>query len=257
MSRQKRLNILNTDRHFNINLMRASDIEKKVKVNRLNEATIEKEMDELARKSKRYPLRNKTEYIIYQEKYTNDNLIQKVIKHGGGITYYTSTIIPYYVLTQLAMNLNSEVVYSIRKNFTDREQENIELSYMATRVIIDVPVVIPDISPYELLFSLEKLKTDVDKIQLSFPPLRPEEISERHKEYYEQVGDLFYVKAQYKYEYFQYIQTSLSLWKMNIWIVTTTEEEYEAMDKIIQKAVKKRSTKTKVKPDSEAVELNV
>ena len=46
--RVKRLNIYNTDRHFNINLMKREDIANKIKVNRLNEKEIEKEMDELS-----------------------------------------------------------------------------------------------------------------------------------------------------------------------------------------------------------------
>lgn len=259
MARAKRLNILNTDRHLNVNLMKREDIENKVKVHRLNEEEIEQEMDELHKKSRRYPIRNNKEYLIYQEKYTNDTLIAKIIQHGGGVSYYTNTILPYQVLTQLSRNLNSEVIYSIRKPFTDKEQENIELSYMGTKVIIDCPVVIPDTNPYDLLFCLEKIKTNVDKVQLSFPPLRETEIAERHKEYYEKIGDLYYVKASYKYKYFQHVQTSLSLWKMNIWLVTNTPKEHKELTEIIDKVKEKRSPKkkkVKEEPKPKAVKAN-
>lgn len=253
-TRQKRLNINNTDRHYNINLMQAKEIENKVMVTRLNEKEIEENMDSLAKRSRRFPVRDTLEYIIFQERYTNDRLIKKLIQHGGSITYYTNTILPYYVLTQLSMNLSSEVVYSMRKEFTDKEQENIELSYMATKVIIDLPVVIPDINPYDVLMSLEKLKTNVDNVQLSYPPLHKSEIADRHKEYYEQKGDFFYVKPHYKYDYFKYIQTSLSIWKMNIWLVCDNDLDFIAVDRFVQKERDRRSINIKNKLPKKLVE---
>ncbi|WP_459610021.1 hypothetical protein, partial [Bilophila wadsworthia] len=74
--RVKRLNIYNTDRHFNINLMKREDIANKIKVNRLNEKEIEKEMDELSEVSVVTPvwtmnMKNEKSYLLYQEKYTN------------------------------------------------------------------------------------------------------------------------------------------------------------------------------------------
>lgn len=245
MSAKKRLNVGNTNRHYNINLMKSADIERKIKIHRLNEDKIEKEMDTLEKRSRHLPLRDTKEYLIYQEKYTNDKLIRKVISHGGSVSYYTTSVVPYYVLTQLANHTDSEVVYSIKKEYTDRERENIELSYMATKVIIDCPMVIPDMSPYDLLFALHDLKTNVDKVQLSFPPLK--EIGERHKEYYELRDGKYHVKPHYKYMFFEYIQHSLSLWKMNIWLVSSDKVDYEALQRLIDKAKRKRSPKKKKK----------
>lgn len=239
--RTKRLNIGNTDRMFNINLMRESDIEEKIKVTRLNEKEIEENMDVLEKRSRKLPLKDSNEYLVYQEKYTNDRLLNKLFSHGGMITYYTNTIIPYYVLQKLSMNLNSEVVYSIRKPFSDEEQENIELSYMATRVIIDIPVVIPDMNPYDILFTLEKLKTNVDSVQISFPRIHKSNIKEHHKEYYEKSGDFYYAKPNYKYMYFKYVQTSLSIWKMNIYLVANDDDDYKALEKLVNKEVIRRN----------------
>lgn len=245
--RVKKLNIFNTDRYFNVNLMKRTDIEEKRKITRLNEATIEEEMDLLEARSRKYPVRDTNSYLIFQEKYTNDALIEKVISHGGEVSYYTDTVVPYYVLKQLAMNLESEVIYTLRPEFTEKEQENIELSYMATRVVIDVPIVLPDMSPYDLLFILHPLKTNVDRVQLSFPPLHKDELSERHMEYYEQVPntDLYTMKPHYKYSFFKYIQTSLSIWKMNIWIVCDNTADYDAMNNFVQKDLSKRSVTRK------------
>lgn len=244
--RVKRLNIYNTDRHFNINLMKREDIARKIKVNRLNEKEIEKEMDELSEVSVVTPvwtmnMKNEKSYLLYQEKYTNDTLIQKLFKHAGSVSYYTDTIVPYYVIEQIAKNLTSEVIYPTKPKYENREIENIQLAFTACPVTIDCPVVIPDVSPYDVLFALHPLKTSVDKVQISFPWLSESEISDRHRRYYHKVGDHYEVKAKYKYQFFKYVQTSLSIWAMNIWIVCDSDEDFANVDYYVQKEKNKRN----------------
>lgn len=231
--------------------MRKSDIVNKIKVTRLNEEQIEKEMDELARKTRHIPLRDENEYLIYQDKYSNDRITQKIMNHGGRVSYYTTSIVPYYIVKQLSMNLESEVIYLVRKDFTDQEVENIEMSNMATRVILDCPLVVPDMSPYDLLFAVHDLKGNVDQIQISFPSLT--EIAPRHEQYYEQYEDgKYYLKSMYKFRYFKYIQNSLSIWKMNIFILADSEEDYESLWKYIEKD--KPGTRKKVEKKSQKEE---
>lgn len=242
MARKKRLNINNTDRYFNIQLMLKDDITNKIKVTRLNEDEIEQEMDELAEKStRRMNAKNDKSYILYQEKYNNDTLIHKLLNYAGSVTYYSTTIVPYYVTRELAKNLQSEVVYPVKPYYEPREIENIQMNFTACPVSLDCPVVIPDISPYDILFAVHPLKTSVDKIRISFPALLPEEIQPRHKEFYYKAGDHYEVLPHVKYRYFKYIQTSLSLWKMNIWLVCDSEEDKEEIQKLIDKDQKKRS----------------
>lgn len=241
-AREKRLNIYNTDRYFNINLMKRSEITDKIKVNRLNEKEIEAEMDALAVKSSpRIAMRNDKSYILYQEKYTNDTLIAKILKHGGSVSYYTDTIVPYYVLKELAKNLTSEVVYPTKPSYEAREIENIQMSFTACPVVVDCPVVVPDISPYDILFALHPLKTNVDKVHISFPWLALGELQERHRRFYHQVGDHYELKPKYKYEFFKFVQTSLSIWAMNIWLVCDSDEDYNAVNEYVRKEQAKRS----------------
>lgn len=241
-ARKKRLNIGNTDRYFNIQLVKREDIGKKIKVTRLNEEEIEKNMDLLAARSHRMKVKDNNEYLIYQETYTNDKLIQKIINHGGRVSYYTDSIVPYYVLEQLSRNLKSEVIYSLRPSFTSREIENIELSAMATPVTLDIPIVLPDMSPYDLLFILHPLKTNVDSAQISFPPLQKSEMKKRHYKYYHRVNDHYEMKPKYKYAFFKYVQTSLSIWKMNIFLVCDSDEDYDAVNAFVQEEITKRTS---------------
>ncbi|QPW37239.1 hypothetical protein GMNKNHGO_00017 [Enterococcus phage vB_Efa29212_3e] len=244
--RVKRLNIYNTDRYFNINLMKKEDIARKIKVNRLNEEEIEREMDELASNPLKTPIgymdrTNEKSYILYQEKYTNDRLIQKLFKHAGSVSYYTDTIVPYYIIEQISKNLTSEVIYPTKNSYENREIENVQLAFTACPVTIDCPVVLPDVSPYDVLFALHPLKTNVDKIQISFPCLTEEEFDTRHEEYYHKVGSHYEVKSEYKYKFFKYVQTSLSIWAMNIWLVCDSDEDYNKIDRYIQKEKIKRN----------------
>lgn len=239
--RKKRLTVYNTDRYFNINLMLREELESKVKVTKLNETDIEKQMDELELKSNRLKVKDDKEYLVYQESYSNDTLLNKLMNHAGSLTYYTDTTVPYYVIKGLANNVTSEAVFSSREDFTYDEIDNVALTSSATSVIVDVPVVIPDISPYDILFMLHPLKNHVDKVQLSFPRLRPNEMSERHKKYYHKVGDFYEVKPKIKYKYFKHIQTSLSIWKMNIYIVCDSKDDYQTLDKMVQRDLDKRN----------------
>lgn len=239
--RKKRLTIYNTDRYYNVNLMLRTDLESKIKVTKLNEKTIEAEMDKLAEVSGRLNERDNKSYIMYQESYLNDTLLQKLMRHAGSLTYYTDTEVPYYVIKGLANNPNSEAVYGSRRDFTYDEVDNVALTFTASTVVIDVPVVIPDISPYDLLFMLHPLKTNVDKVQLSFPKLKKSEIAPRHAKYYHKVGDFYEVKPKIKYRYFKYIQTSLSIWKMNIYIVCDSPEDKHALNMLIERELNKRN----------------
>lgn len=238
--RVKRLNIGNSDRHFNVNVMRRKEIEEKTKITRLNEKKIEEAMDVMIERSKRYPLRDGNSYIIYQERYTNDRLIQKLAKHAGQVTYYTDTIIPYYVIKQLADSPDSECIYAVRKEFNQKEVENIELCSMATNVVIDVPIILPDTSPYDLLFSLHALKTHVEEVQLSFPSIERAHIRKEHLKYYTEVDGMYLIKPKYQYEFFNYVQRSLSIWKMNLWLVAENEFQYKKLHTYIEKEKTRR-----------------
>lgn len=238
--RQKRLLIGNTDRHYNVNYMLKSDIEDKIKVTKLNEAEIESEMDNLIATSKRFPRRNSLDYLIYQSRYKNDTLIKKVMEHAGGVSYYTDSIVPYHVLKDLAKNLDGECVYQLKKKFSVEEIHNINLAFMATRVVIDAPVILPEVNPYDVLFALHDIKTDVDEVQFSFPPLKEEVIQEHHKRFYVKRNDgLYHLKTKYKFSFFKYVQNSLSVWGANIHLVCEDPQDMEALKKLIDKDRKK------------------
>lgn len=239
MSRKRFLNIYNSDRSRNTNLTTTEEVSKSIKVTRLNEGEIEKEMDELAKASDIIAVRDEKKYLIYKQKYGNDTVNHKVIKHGGFIQYYSDGRVPLPIINDLAQVPQSEIIYACKKEHPKEDVDNVYLASMATSVVVDVPVVLPDINIYDYLFSLHPLRYHVDKVRLSFPPLQETELSSRHKKYYYLHNGKYYMKAKYKYQCFCHLQEPLSTWKMNLWIVCDDQLDREKVHNLIEKDNKK------------------
>lgn len=245
MCARKTLTIGNTDRYFNLHVMYKDDIKEYIKVTRKNENRIEREIDSLISRSSRYNLKTDEKYLIFNEKYNNDRLIDKLTRHAQSLRFYTDKVAPYYVIKGLANNNQSSIVYQLHKAYTNKELENIELAYMATKVIIDVPIVIPDINPYEVLDSLSSLATNVDEVHISFPRLGKNEIKKRHKKYYEFDGKKWELRPEEKLKYVEYLRNSLSIWKMYMYVIANTKEDFKTFTDYIDKTNKKRQTANK------------
>lgn len=235
MARKRFLNILNSDRVFNLNLTTKQEQASFTKVTRINEKKIEKEMDQLKEKSTRFNRRNKKSYLIYKERYGNDTVQDKIFNHGGYVYYYTNDRVPIPVISKLAATPQSEVIYFCQKEYTLDQVKNIHLASMATKVTIDVPIVLPDINVYDYLFSLYPLRYHVDKVNISFPALSEKEIQERHKPFYIFYNGMYHLKAKYKYKCFQHLQEPLSTWKMNIWLVCDSKQDLHMVEDMVKR----------------------
>lgn len=233
MTRHKSLNVFNTDRLFNLNLTTIQEEANFIKVTRLNEKEIEKEMDQLKKESGRFNKRNDKTYLIFKERYPNDTLQTKIFNHGGYILYYSVGRVPIPVINQLASVPQSEIIYLCKKEYTLEDVLNVQLASMATKVSIDVPIVLPDINVYDYLFSLYPLRYHVDKVKISFPPLREDEIQDRHREFYVYYNGMYHLKSRYKYECFRYLQDPLSTWKMNIWLVCDSKRDKKMVEDMV------------------------
>lgn len=230
MAKNKTLTIYNSDRYFNIDTKDRDKISEHIKVTRLNEDEVERDLDIIKNKSTRYKLKDDKSYILFNERYNNDRLIEKVCNHGGEVTYYTESVVPYYVLKQLSNSNNSSVVYKMRESFTNREIDNIALSFMGTKVIIDISVVLPKVNPYEVLRNLHPIKTNVDEVHLTFPRLK--EIEPGQERFYKFDGEGYELLAKYKVDFAERVRVSLSVWKMYIYILTSKHDHEEVTEQI-------------------------
>ena len=242
MAKNKTLTIYNSDRYFNIDVKDKSDISDSIKVTRLNEDEIESSLDVLASAQSRYKVKDNNTYMLFNEKYNNDKLIQKVCNHGGRVLYYTDTTVPYYIFKQLTSLKDSAIIYKMREAFTPKGVDNIALSYMGTKVIIDVSVVLPNVNPYDIIRALHPIKTNVDEVHLTFPKLKS--IEPGQERFYYHTSDGYELKTKYKLDFAEHLRVSLSVWKMYIYILV------DDMDKAdIQEALNKmkRSRNVQVK----------
>lgn len=233
MTRKKSLNIHNTDRLFNINLTTKQDEARFIKVTRLNEKIVEREMNQLKAESSRFNKRNDKCYLLYKERYGNDTLQDKVFDHGGYIYYYTDGRVPMPIVNKLASVPQSEVIYFCKKKHTLEDVKNVQLVSMATKVSIDVPIVLPDINPYDYLFSLYPLRYHVDKVRISFPALKESELQERHKPFYVFYNGMYHLKSKYKYLCFKFLHEPLSTWKMNIWLICDSARDRNMVEELV------------------------
>lgn len=223
--------------------MSRNDIDSLVKVTEQNEQEIQEELEKLEKASRRYTLKDDKKYLYFNRPFNNDRLLQLLTDHGGEVHFYTTTVVPYYVLKQLAKHKQSSVIYGLSKEYNKKVIENISLAYMATHVTIDIPVVIPDINPYKILDNLSSLKTNVDEVQISFPRL--EALREGQEDYYKFDGEKYDVTPEEKLRYTEYLRNSLSIWKMYMYIVASTEKDFKQLTKLITEIKNKRSGKRK------------
>lgn len=240
--RKKKLNVGNTDRHFNINLVNLEAEEKPVLVTDKNRDDIKSEMEVLRRKSRRLRVNNETSYLMDYDRSMDDALFASLCEHGGCIKFRSDTVIPYYVTKQLANNPSSGAIYKMRYPFSVDEQHNVELSFMSTETSVEVDIKLPEDGPWELVFALSCLKTNLDNVYINFPLVTRDELVSNYEHYYEQVAEGYSLKAEYRYQFFKYIQTSLSIWKMNIYLNCESQAVYDEMNSFVQADIKKRST---------------
>lgn len=224
------VNINNSSRLYNLNTALMEDVKDFTAVTPMNEQRIQGEMNRLEKESGRFKHRDDTHYLIYHEKYDNDNLVESLFDHGGEVSYYTTGLVPYYVIKKMAQCPVSEAVFSLRKRYTDPEIRNVQVTATATQTKIDMSVVLPDLNPYDCLFSLFDLRYNIDKVQITFPPLTEREMAKKRATYYELKEDkLYHLKTKYKWNFYQIVKEPLSKWKMNIWFVCDSQEEEDTI----------------------------
>lgn len=236
-SRQKKLTVGNTDRHFNLNLLLESEYRgRATPVNKDSFKEIQRDMNELRAQSRRLPVMDDNLYEITYTTDMDDGLFTDLCNHGGGIKFRTSTVAPYYVIQQLANNPDSEIIYTRIESIDSKRRQNVELAFMATKTSVEVDITLPMEGPWDLVFDLEPLKLTLDNLYLRFPIITDRrDIPKGFIHMYEKLPEGYRLLPEYRYKYFKHIQTSLSIWKVNIYLIcedTDVLQELEELKKL-------------------------
>lgn len=165
-------------------------------------------------------------YVIYHSLAENDTITQMLIRKGAQIDYYTPTIVPTKVATELNNNKRARAVYPLNKEFNLDILKNMTMVNMLTRIAIDCPVVYPDIKPKDILFPMFDARYLVDRIELSFPALHKEELGNR-EDYYElnEKTGLYQLKRVHKLSYYLTLHEYLARWKIRLHLICDSQEE--------------------------------
>lgn len=211
MARQRRLIIGNADKIFNLEFEHQEEREEYIDVLPDNTKKIKEELRELADMSEGLPIRDGNKYIIFHTAMMDDELVELLFRYGGEVIYYTNSIAPSHVLELVAENrYTSSVMYALSSGIDYGRADNIEIASSAGKVSIDI--LADDVTPFEIIVALDKIKYAVDTVYLYFDKLTHE-------------GD-----ADAEYDYFVDLRDALANWKMNIVMIYTSEEELARLE---------------------------
>lgn len=226
----KSLNIDNTFRNDNYNTnLKHELLEEIVKVTRVTEEEVVKQLEEHDTKNKRY--------IMFAGHHENDTLNKQLFDAYVPISYYSDTVIPYQDLIGLQGNKQGEAVYNISPKFTKKQLKNIDLASSLCRTVVNTPVVYPDISPKKLVFSLSDVRYILNRVDLDFVTLTKAEVQGTNREpYYEKLDDnLYHLKAEVRMGYYLYMHEYLARWVIHLNLLCETPEYKNTLDNMRRK----------------------
>lgn len=212
MSRQRRLNVYNSDKMFNLSFLPksednytlvTSDSAEEIKQHLKEHAS---EQDEFLKE------RDDVSYLIEDTEDRDDELVQLLFEYGGHVTYLAHSMIPAPVIELLARNRRyATPAYRFKDDYTVLEAENVQQVSAGAKVTVRVDVT-HLITPFDVMSAMADLMFSVDTVEFRFlsgEDWTPEE----------------------KYDFFNEIRDALSGWKMGIVFVTENEEEQEYLEK--------------------------
>ena len=239
--RQKHLTIYNTDKYYNLVLSPASEVRDRVPVNMLTKADIDTYM---ATTSPADILMDNKKFVYDQGSLLDDNYVITMIRKGMDVNYHTrdhrkghAGLVPDDVLSAYALSNQGAVVFGMEADPHRDYITNVEKAHEATRVIIDCPVVLPDVEANKVVFALAPLSTNVDEVQVDVMPLHDTEMVDFRKAYYYYsiADDLYVPYPKSKFDWFKYIKNPLSGWGMVINMFYWDDADKTAIEDLVKK----------------------
>lgn len=239
--RKKHLTLYNTDKFYNLTLSLVDEVKDRQPVNVLTKADIDKYILETNPVDL---LTDNRKFMYDQGALIDDNYVITMIKKGMDVYYHTmdpraghAGTVPDDVLDAYAQSNRGAVVFGMEKEPHRDYVTSVEKAHEATKVIIDCPVVIPDVEPNQVVMALAPLSTNVDEVQVDMMPLHDGEMADFRKAfyYYSIADDLYRPYPQSKFDWFKVIKNPLSGWGMSINLFYQDETEKKALDSLVAK----------------------
>lgn len=220
--RKKRLNVLNTQKIFNLSVVDKNDYTLDIKSDNYIKEW-ESLQEHIKEQDDMLPDRNGISYDLYYDGNYDFSFIRDVVEYGGMVNIITSDVMPDPLIDLMARNDKfSHATYLFKTSYTTREINNIRQAASAVDVNIVMRTNGDDVTAYDIMISLSDLVFDVDNLIIEF-----------NSEDYEK-----------EYKLFNNIRDALSGWKIGIVFLSSNEEEKEYMleHKAVDEKLKKSST---------------
>lgn len=232
--RKKNLNIYNTDKIYNFETRLDSDIKDYIHVTAKTKPDIDSYL--LEANPVRIALDDNI-YQYYQGALGTDKTIISYIEQGLTVCYYAHDDVSDDVLDALAKAGQGFIIYTPRKVITRDFVNNVQKAHEATKVCFFFPMIMPDIQPTDVISYMDKFKTNVDEVQLSFEPLVEKNYTQLRKPfYYQKIGSkLHYMFPGVIFSFFKLIKDPLSSYGMRIVILSADKDEKKALDDMAEK----------------------
>lgn len=222
-TRTKRLLINNADRFYNLNLIHEKQLNDLIKVNPSTIKQVKQQLKELKTNlGENDPLglhkHNTDDYLVFDFHDNRNNIIDEIIRYGDFLYFYTNQIVQDNLISKFAKANHREIVFDYDSVLTNQAYvDNIKLCHMAcsTSMYIDFN---PLNNPYDLLFKLYNFKYNIDRLYFHFKEL--DEVPYNKKKYFNNHNGKYVLKAKYKFLIYKAIKVSISIWSMNLYIIT-------------------------------------
>lgn len=242
---KKHLTIYNTDHYKNYASTTEAEMDNVVALTGKNLSAYYEELLKHAKLGISQDKRNFL-YVLSGEAYANEDMLAKFIDLGVHIQVLTMGLLSDTILDALAGNKHTSAVYILRSNPAEIVIDNVMKAHEATKVIMDCPVILPDISGYKVIEALSNYRVAIDELQLDFPVLNDKELGvdtrgnvlgsiNRKPFYYSDLSGKWHVYTEKKYSFYKSIEPSCSSWGIYIKVICEDYSSKQELDKMAQK----------------------
>lgn len=222
-ARTKRLLINNADRYYNLNLIHEKELNDLVKVNPSTINQVKHQLQELKTSiSKDDPLglhkHNTDNYLVFDFHDKRNAIIDDIIRYGDFLYFYTNQTMPKELIAKFATANHREIIFDYDSLLDNQEYiDNVNLCHMAcsTSLYIDFN---PLNNPYDILFKLYDFRYNIDRLYFHYKEL--DDVPLNKRKYFNNYNGKYILKAKYKFLIYKAIKVSISIWSMNLYIIT-------------------------------------
>lgn len=248
-TRKKHLTIGNTDKYNNYSSITEAEISKMKYITKDHVKIIK---NNIAKKLNKGRIDNKS--YMYERKMSltpnlpdpNTSDLVDIIGMGVDFTYHAIACeVPDEILQAMAKSVGkTRVLYTYSSDYY-HSVEDVAKAHEATRVVFELPIIVPDVSATDIITAFDPYKTNIDEVQIDVSPLTTEEIEYgldtknevivnlRKSFYFMDIEGIWYPSADSKYRVYKGLEKAFSSWGTYITMICRDDKDKAQLDKLV------------------------